>query len=241
MSIKANTNTVESAGKLIPNNPAGADSQSGRVLADITCSRSAGTLGSRSSEATEGELEKMTIRIPPFLHDVLGKSQTVGEVLAIVFFGVGLTTLLFFGFPEMTRGLPLWRSSIAYVLVVDIFAGCVANFTYSTSNYYAAHNKKRLVFIAVHVHILIVAWLLGVDFLPAVIIWGYTIAGALVVNALKGSQLQLFVAGVLLATGISVTVLGMESPNYFLVISLLFMMKVMFSFTVDHYGKAKEG
>ena len=140
----------------------------------------------------------------------------------------------------MTQGLPLWRSAIAYLLVVDIFAGCVANFTYSTSNHYAARNKERLVFIAVHVHILIVAWLLGTDFLPAVIIWGYTIAGALVVNALKGSRFQLFVAGVLLATGIFVAVLVIEIPKYFLAISLLFMMKVMFSFAVDHYGKARK-
>ena len=182
----------------------------------------------------------MTIRIPPFLHDVLGESQTVGEVISIVVFGVGLATLLFFGFPEMTQGLPLWRSAIAYLLVIDIFAGCVANFTYSTSNHYAARNKERLVFIAVHVHILIVAWLLGTDFLPAVIIWGYTIAGALVVNALKGSRFQLFVAGVLLATGIFVAVLVIEIPKYFLAISLLFMMKVMFSFAVDHYGKARK-
>ncbi len=180
----------------------------------------------------------MTINIPPFLHDVLGETQTVGEVLAIAVFGFGLATLLFFAFPEMTQGLPLWRSAIAYLLAVDIFAGCVANFTYSTSNHYAASNKKRLVFIAFHVHILIVAWLFGVDFTPAIIIWGYTITGAIVVNALNGNQLQLFVAGVLLAAGISMTVLWMETPKYFLVISLLFMMKVMFSFAVNHYGKA---
>jgi len=182
----------------------------------------------------------MTIRIPPFLHDVLGESQTVGEVLAIAVFGVGLATLLFLGFPELTQDLPLWRSAIAYLLVVDIVAGCVANFTYSTSKHYADSNKKRLVFIAIHVHILIVAWLLGVDFLPAVIVWGYTISGALVVNALKGNQLQLFVAGVLLATGISVAVLWLEAPKYFLVISLLFMMKLMFSFAVDHYGRQRK-
>ena len=183
----------------------------------------------------------MSIRIPPFLHDVLGASQTIGEILVIVVFGIGLATLLFFGFPEMTQGLPLWRSAIAYLLVVDIFAGCVANFTYSTSNHYAARNKERLVFIALHVHILIVAWLLGVALLPAFIVWGYTIAAALVVNALKESRFQLFVAGVLLAMGFFVAVLGIETPKYFLVISLLFMMKVMFSFAVDHYGRQKEG
>ena len=61
------------------------------------------------------------------------------------------------------------------------------------------------------------------------------------VNALKESRFQLFVAGVLLAMGFFVAVLGIETPKYFLVISLLFMMKVMFSFAVDHYGRQKEG
>jgi hypothetical protein len=180
--------------------------------------------------------DNMTIRMPSYLHDVFGESQTVGELVAILFFGVGLTTLLFFAYPEMTQSLPLWRSLIAYVLVLDIFAGCAANFTRSTNNYYAARDKYRLVFIAIHVHILIVGWLLKIELWNALIVWGYTIAGAFVVNALKESQFQKFVAGILLALGISILVLGVETPKYFLVISLLFMVKVLFAFAVDHYN-----
>lgn len=180
----------------------------------------------------------MTIRIPSYLHDVFGESQTIGELLVIVFFGVGFATLLFFTYPEMTQSMPIWRSIIAYLLVVDIFAGCVANFTRSTSNYYAARDKQRLVFITIHAHILIVAWLLGTGLWNSLIVWGYTIAGALVVNALKGSQFQVFAAGVLLVLGISIIVLDVETPKYFLVISLLFMVKVLFAFAVDHYGHA---
>jgi hypothetical protein len=179
----------------------------------------------------------MTIRMPSYLHDVFGESQSIGELAAILFFGVGGATLLFFAFPEMTQGLPLWRSVIAYLLVLDIFAGCVANFTLSTNNYYAARHRQRLVFIAVHVHILIVAWLLGVGLWNAVIVWAYTVAGAFIVNALKENQFQKFVAGLLLAIGTIVTLLGTEAPKYFLVISLLFMVKVLFAFAVDHYGQ----
>lgn len=178
----------------------------------------------------------MTIRMPSYLHDVFGKSQSIGEILAIAIFGIGFSTLLFIVFPEMTHNLPLWRSAIAYLLIADIFSGCIANFTRSTNNYYAARDKQRLVFIAIHVHILIVAWLLEIGLWNSVIIWGYTIAGAFVVNALKGNQFQIFVAGVLLALGISIIVLGVETPKYFLVISLLFMLKVLFAFAVDHYG-----
>lgn len=180
----------------------------------------------------------MTIRMPSYLHDVFGESQTIGVLFTIVFFGVGFATFLFFMFPEMTLNLPLWQSVIAYLLVADIFAGCVANFTRSTSNYYAVRDKQRLVFIAIHVHILIVAWLLGIGLWNAIIVWGYTIASALIVNARKDSPFQKFVAGVLLALGIAIIVLGTEFPKYFLVISLLFMVKVLFAFAVDHYGQA---
>lgn len=181
----------------------------------------------------------MNIRIPSFLRDVFGESQTRGELLAIMLFGVGLAMLLFWGFPEMRDGLPLWRIAIAYVLIVDIFAGCIANFTRSTNNHYAARDKERLLFIAIHIHILIVAWLLGINLWYAFMVWGYTIVGAFVVNALKGSQFQAFVGGVLLSTGIAIIVLTVEAPKYFLVISLLFMVKVLFSFAIDHYGQVQ--
>ena len=178
----------------------------------------------------------MTIRMPSYLHDVFGESQTIGELLIIAFAGLGLSTVLFFAFPEMTQNLPLWRSVIAYLLIADIFAGSVANFTRSTNNYYAAREKQRLIFIAIHVHILIVAWLLGVGLWDSVIVWGYTIIGAYVVNALKDNQLQMFAAGALLVLGISIIVLVVEVPKYFLLISLLFMVKVLFAFAVDLYS-----
>jgi hypothetical protein len=177
----------------------------------------------------------MTIRIPPFLHDILGESQTIGELLAIAVLSLGITTTLFVAFSEMTWGLPIWRSTLAYLLVLDIVAGCVANFTRSTSNHYASRSKERWIFIAIHLHLLLVAGLLKTGFLHAAIVWGYTIARALTVNALKGNRFQLFTAGSLLVAGIAIAVLGVPVPNYFLVISLLFMMKVLFSFAVDHY------
>jgi hypothetical protein len=181
----------------------------------------------------------MTIRIPPFLHDVLGESQTLGEILTIALLGVGVTTFLFVAFPEMTQDTPLWRRILAFLLIVDIVAGCVANFTRSTSNHYAARHQERLVFIALHLHVLVVAGLLGIGFWHAFLVWGYTTGGALVVNALKGHRFQLFTAGSLLVAGIALAVLGIAVPSYFLVISLLFMLKVLFSFSVDHYHPAE--
>lgn len=176
----------------------------------------------------------MQIRIPSFLHDVFGETQTLGEILTIVLTGVGIATVLFAAFPEITQTLPLWRVALAYLLTLDIAAGCVANFTRSTNNHYAARSRERLVFIAIHVHILLLAGLLGVELLAAFLVWAYTIIGALVVNALHSHRLQVFVAGTLLTIGISLTLLGVEALKYFLVMASLFMLKVLFSFAVDH-------
>ena len=177
----------------------------------------------------------MTIRIPPFLHDLLGESQTLGELLTIACLSVGVTMALFVTYPEVTQDIPFWRSILAYLLVLDIVAGCIANFTRSTNNHYAARSKQRLVFIAIHIHVVALAWLLGIGFLYAVLIWVYTTLGALVVNALKDSRFQVFTAGSLLVAGIAIAVLTTAGPDYFLLISLLFMLKVLFSFAVDHY------
>jgi len=183
----------------------------------------------------------MTIRIPPFLHDLLGKSQTLGELLTIAVLSAGVTTALFVRYPEVTQGIPFWRSILAYLLVLDIVAGCIANFTRSTNNHYAARSKQRLVFIAIHIHLVALAWLLEIGFSYAVLIWAYTTIGALVVNALKDNRFQGFTAGSLLVAGIAVAVLTAAVPDYFLLISLLFMLKVLFSFAVDHYHHAVEG
>ena len=177
----------------------------------------------------------MPIRIPSFLHDILGESQTLGEMITIVFLSVSLATTLFVAFPEMTQDISLWRRITAYLLILDIVAGCIANFTRSTSNHYAARSRERWIFIAIHVHLLLIAGLLGMGLGHALIVWSYTTIAALVVNALHGSRFQLFTAGSLLVAGIAIAVLGVAVPNYFLVISLLFMVKVLFSFAVDHY------
>ena len=181
----------------------------------------------------------MKTRIPSFLHEVFGESQSPGELLAIAITGLGISTGLFLLFPEITRGMPLWRTVISYLLILDIACGCIANFTRGTSDHYAARPGQRLVFILAHVHILVIAWLLKVDLQNAFLVWIYTISGALIVNASKQSRFQLFIGGLFLTIGIFLVVIAVEGSRYFLVVALLFMVKVLFSFAVDHYGHAQ--
>ncbi|OPA79175.1 hypothetical protein BVG16_08750 [Paenibacillus selenitireducens] len=183
----------------------------------------------------------MQIRIPSFLHDIFGEKQSIGSMLSILLFGGLLTTALYLIFPDLTDHLPLWRSVLALLLIFDIFSGCVANFTASTSNFYASRKTNRIVFIAIHFHIVVVALLLNTNIWYSIGVWAYTIAGALIVNALIGKASQRFVAGILLSVGLGGMPLLPNIQPYMLAICLLFLLKVLFSFAVDHYGIANTG
>lgn len=179
-----------------------------------------------------------SVRIPSFLHDIFGERQTIGSITAILLFGGLLTAVLYGMFPEMTDRLPAWRSVLALLLMFDIFAGCLANFTASTSNFYAVRRTNRIVFISIHFHIVAVAILLQTSVSISAAVWAYTIAGAFLVNALIGKPSQPFAAGMLLSVGLGCLPLLPGLPPYMLIACSLFMLKVLFSFAVDHYGIA---
>ncbi|MEC0236851.1 hypothetical protein P4H71_21255 [Paenibacillus kribbensis] len=178
------------------------------------------------------------IRIPSFLHDVFGEKQSIGSIVSILLFGGLLTTVMYLVFPQLTGNLPIWRSALALLLIFDIFSGCIANFTASTSNFYASRKMNRILFIAIHFHIVLVALLINTNIWHSIGVWAYTIAGAFIVNALIGKQAQRFVAGLLLSVGLGAMPLLPGLQPYMLTTCLLFMLKVLFSFAVDHYGRA---
>lgn len=169
------------------------------------------------------------------LHDVFGEAQRRGQLIAILAFGIAAPVILAATTPDLIGSVPLWRSVLALLLVLDIAAGCVANFTRGTSDFYAERPRNRWVFIAVHVHIVAVAALLGTDLTASVLVWGYTIAGAILVNLLAGRPSQTFAGGLLLAIGLSGIALWPGLSPFMTAVCALFMLKVLFSFAVDHY------
>ncbi|MDR7220997.1 hypothetical protein [Aminobacter aminovorans] len=178
-----------------------------------------------------------TIAIHRQLHDVFGERQTVPGIAVTLLFGLGVPALLAVTEADMLGALPLWRSAIALLLVLDIAAGSLANFTRSTNDFYAARPRNRWAFIAIHVHVVAVAWLVGSDLAAAIAIWAYTIASAITVNLLKGSPLQTLAGGTLLATGLCWLPLWPGLSPFMAATGALFMLKVIFSFAVDHYGR----
>lgn len=169
------------------------------------------------------------------LQDVFGEAQRPTQLVAILLFGITVPAILATASPDLIESVSLWRAVPALLLILDIAAGCVANFTQGTSDFYAGRPRNRWVFIAIHVHVVVVAALLNLDLTASIVVWGYTIAAAILVNLLAAKPSQTFAGGLLLATGLTGIALWPGLSPFMSAVCALFMLKVLFSFAVDHY------
>ncbi|HAE21724.1 MAG TPA: hypothetical protein DCG47_05295, partial [Spirochaetaceae bacterium] len=117
-----------------------------------------------------------TISIPSALHEVFGEEQTLGSLVGVLLAGsVGATAFYVLGADTLiTAGI--LRTSLALLLAFDIAAGCAANFTRGTSDFYARRAAKRRIFIAVHLHLPALALLAGLPLLPSLAALALSIA-----------------------------------------------------------------
>ncbi|WP_434340743.1 hypothetical protein [Motilimonas cestriensis] len=176
-----------------------------------------------------------TFIVPKSLHEVFGERQTWLEVTGVVLFALLGSSLIYGLLYTPIAELSLWRSVIAWLLIADILAGCIANFSRGTSQFYGARASGRWLFISIHFHLIAVAWLLGEPILAMGYIWAYTIAAAIIVNLLQQYRYQLFIAANLIAYGL-ILIVVLALPSWLMLVSILFMLKVVFSFGVDHFA-----
>lgn len=182
-----------------------------------------------------------TVKIPSFLHDILGERQFAFEIILITLFGVGASAFIIYLHYHSIRLDQIWKSLLGYLLLIDIAAGCLANMTRGTNDYYGKRPANRIIFISIHFHLILCAWLLGAPILPAILIWLYTICVAFLINGLKKNPHQKIIAFILLLFGISALFAVPDvMPLWFRLISLLFLTKVSYSFAVDHFGSEEE-
>lgn len=174
------------------------------------------------------------LKIPSLLHDIFGEWQTPANFVAVTVV-VGVMCLLWW---QKIPDVALWRQVTGGLLILDIAAGAVANFTRGTNDYYKTRPFNRYLFLSIHWHVLIVAWLFQEPLLPYLAVSIYTLVAALVVNQMMGHPEQTVVGGFFVCLGL-VLLTALPLSQIGQVASLLFVVKVVFSFGVDHYAESR--
>lgn len=180
---------------------------------------------------------KTSVRIPKFLHELFGTHQQRTELILILLFTVTATLAAAWSTAPYWLELKWYQTLVLWLLFLDISGGVVANLSTGTNNYYNEHPKVRWVFIAIHIQPLILAAVLQSSMFIAVAVWLYTIVSASLINSLRKNVYHRLLAGILYATAIIGYVLsGISLPLPISLIYLLYAMKVIYCFAVNHAG-----
>lgn len=178
-----------------------------------------------------------SIRIPKLLHEVFGKETTLLELTLTLVFAILSTILLSIKTYSEWQSFEIFQIVVILIMAFDISGGVIANFTFSTNNQYKKSNKARLIFIAGHVQPLILALVLGEYYFPCALTWVYTVISAFIVNGFAKHPAQRTIGAVLMVFGVLLLSLFFyELPQFLFVILILYIVKVSFSFAVDHYA-----
>lgn len=177
-----------------------------------------------------------TIKIPTFFHEILGESQTKIELITIMCFAVVATATVLYGTMSEWTSLSALKLSVLILLYFDISGGVIANLSYGTNQHYKVSVKRRLIFIAIHIQPLLLSLVFSNSWWICFSVWGYTIISSLLVNQFYGHPSQKIIGGLMLFIGLIGLQLIPANIVALQIILMLFMIKVIYSFSVDHYA-----
>lgn len=127
--------------------------------------------------------------------------------------------------------LPIWKSIIFMLMVLDIVAGSIANFTKSTQAYYK-DNKKRITFLLMHIiHITLIVVSVGYLWYTFGLL-AFTLIAAFIVNSIKSLKKQEICAAVLICIGLSIFYVLLTPPQILIWLPAILLIKLVFAFSV---------
>lgn len=175
------------------------------------------------------------ITVPKYLHELFGRETTLLEILAILASASAVTIILIGLDLAYFKEIGLIKSVILAILIFDITAGVIANLTAGTNDYYAQEAVKRKIFIVIHIQPLLFSWFLGNYLIESLFAWLYAVTTSLLINSLAENPFQRTIAGASLVVGLTILlVINREMPTFLLVTLILYMIKLIYSFSVNH-------
>ena len=177
------------------------------------------------------------LKVPKFLHELHGEQTNIAELLLIYGFAVIGPVILYFttrtGLPE----LAWWRTLLLFVIAADLSGGIIANLTYGTTAFYEKRQWRKAVFILAHAAHPAVLFLLTREQLP---FWVYTGGITLFFSFLTAFAFrqprQQFFGFIAVCISVAFGFILFGTTPFYRTVSILYMLKLIYSFSVDHYG-----
>lgn len=205
-------------------------------------------------------LETPLVKVPHFFHDILGETVAISQVF-LIFIGTALCSLMLWeqGMDQLFMSGLNFKALVVALLSVDIIAGAIANLTKGTNDFYAKRPLNRLIFIGVHIQPLLLFWLshealgyalLGPEGILSVKLWLYVLVTGLIVNGFNSPSLglslsrrhQSTLAMLFVVLGIAGLIgFGADLAPWLQSVYAIFLIKVVYSFSVNHYPEADSG
>ncbi len=168
---------------------------------------------------------------------MLGEYTSLVDLLLIGVFTIASTVIVSLLSIDDFSILSLWQLLFILLMMIDIYGGVVANFSYGTNKQYSHSNKSRLVFIGIHVQPILLALVIGDYLVISLIVWAMTIGGALIVNQMRLHPSQRVIGGLVMMILLMVLLQFVNVlPLYLLTLYGAYIIKVAFSFAVDHFA-----
>lgn len=167
-----------------------------------------------------------------FSREFLGETPTTKDKLTIFSVTLLLMAIIgYFNYAELSS-MPLWKPILFLLMVLDIIAGAIANFTKSSQEYYKNNTKKRVQFILFHVvHIGLIYVAVGY-FWFCLSVLAYVLAAAFVVNFTKTLKQQEINASIVTTIGFVLFYVVFPTPQILMWLPSVLLVKLVFGFAI---------
>lgn len=127
--------------------------------------------------------------------------------------------------------LPLFNQIILYIILIDLFAGIVANLFDETRLYYQEHPKLKRIFVIIHIYPMLICLLAGVPILYGLYIYAYLVAANFILQQIKHIMLQELFVLIFILGAISIIYQMIEVTPFVLTMFGALSIKILFSFS----------
>jgi len=179
------------------------------------------------------------INIPKFLQELHGKKASATSLLLVYANALLMASLILYLI--IPADLSVWKSILLFVLVADIAGGAIANFTFSTRQYYMDNTSLQLPFLSLHIIHPILLFVIFPQLLWFSVFMGlFTYVAVIIVRLLAQNQDLKIIAVLLVIIGSTITLLIPCHFEILKIIPILFFLKLILGFALGVFRKKDE-